>query len=70
MITSTLSGRAADTDIAITLVPEAWAQACRAPGRAVTQPRAILPLKPQTPGRKSGVYQLEVLAAAETGCDA
>ena len=46
-------------DIAIGLVSDAWAQACRHAGRNVTEPAAIVPLKSQKPGRKSGVYRLE-----------
>lgn len=59
MTPSTLDMRATDADIAIALVPEAWARACRAGGRVATQPRAVTALKPQKPGRKSGAYRLE-----------
>jgi hypothetical protein len=61
MTPSTLDMRAAVADIAIALVPGAWARACRAGGRASTEPRAITTLKRQKPGRKSGAYRLEGL---------
>jgi hypothetical protein len=59
MTTSTLVKPDRDADIAIDLVPEAWARACRVTGLSVTQPSAIIPLKPQKSDRKSGTYRLE-----------
>jgi hypothetical protein len=51
--------RASRADIGIGLVSCVWAQACRAAGRAVTEPAAIVSLKSHKPGRKSGAYRLE-----------
>ena len=59
--TTTVPTRVPKTDIGIALVSETWAHACRAAGRAVTEPRAVVPLKSHKAGRKSGAYRLEGL---------
>jgi aminoglycoside phosphotransferase (APT) family kinase protein len=46
-------------DIAIALVARAWEQVCLASGRRGTLPTAIVPLKPQRPARKSGIYRID-----------
>ena len=46
-------------DIALGLAARAWETHCQATGRAVRVPAAVVPLKSQRPGRKSGVYRLE-----------
>jgi aminoglycoside phosphotransferase (APT) family kinase protein len=65
MATISFDRRALKVDIAIGLVAEAWAQACRRAGRVATVPTAVVPLKPQRPGRKSGVYRLEGVGEME-----
>jgi len=62
MTESICHSRAAKADIAIALVSRVWAQACRAAGRAVTEPSAVVSLKSHKPGRKSGAYRLEGIA--------
>ena len=55
----------AKIDTAIGLAVGAWEAMCLVSGRSVTTPTAVVPLKPQRVGRKSGVYRLE--GAAEEG---
>src|SRR5688572_22578241 len=57
--TKSVRTRVSKPDTGIALVSGVWAQACRAAGRAVTEPRAVVPLKSHKPGRKSGTYRLE-----------
>jgi hypothetical protein len=59
MTTGTCDNRASRPDIGIALVSEVWAQLCRAAGRVVAEPRAVVSLKSHKAGRKSGAYRLE-----------
>src|SRR5215207_5987366 len=63
--TASFDMHALKADIAIGLVAEAWAQACRRAGRVAAVPTAVVPLKPQRPGRKSGVYRLDGVGETE-----
>ena len=58
MTESICHGRVAKPDIAIALVPHVWAQTCRASGRDLIEPSAVVPLKSHKTGRKSGTYRL------------
>jgi thiamine kinase-like enzyme len=49
----------AKADVAIGLVTQAWQTVCRKAGRKPTEPAAVVPLKAQRPGRKSGAYRLQ-----------
>jgi hypothetical protein len=65
MSTVPLQLRPPKVDVAIDLVGNAWKAACLANGQSVTMPTAILPIKHQRIGGKSGVYRLE--GAGEEG---
>ena len=65
MSTAAAQFRVPKTDTAIGLAVGAWESLCLANGQRVTTPTAVVPLKPQRPGRKSGVYRLE--GAGEDG---
>src|SRR5215204_3551004 len=53
-------------DLAIGLVTRAWHDLCMSVGRSVTTPTAVVPIKSQRVGRKSGVYRLEGVGEGQT----
>jgi hypothetical protein len=66
MNTASLLPRPEKVDVAIGLVRQAWRDACLASGRTPIPPTAVIPVKPQRPGRKSGAYRLERGGAGES----
>jgi hypothetical protein len=55
------------TDVAIGLVAQAWRDVRRESDRAPGRTAVITPVKPQRPGRKSGIYRIE--RAGDGGAD-
>src|SRR6266498_961643 len=59
MSTAPSLSRPPKADVAIGLVRQAWRDGCLANGRIPISPTAVVALKPQRAGRKSGAYRLE-----------
>jgi aminoglycoside phosphotransferase (APT) family kinase protein len=64
MITAS-TAKTKKVDVAFGMATQAWRDVCRSAGREPTAPAAVVPLKCQRPGRKSGAYRLH--GAGEDG---